>query len=68
MRIGSRWVSRLWFIPLGIIGLVLSIAVVREMAQHQWFHEFIARYPGTSSQYVEPVTTDSLGGCAGSTS
>ncbi|HTY28048.1 MAG TPA: molybdopterin-dependent oxidoreductase [Mycobacterium sp.] len=55
VRIGRRWFSSLWLVPLGIAGLVLSIAVVREMARYGWFHEFIARYPGTSTQYVEPV-------------
>lgn len=55
VRIGRRWFSSLWLIPLGVIGLVLSIAAVREMAHYEWFHEFIARYPGTSTQYVEPV-------------
>lgn len=55
IRIGRRWFSSLWLIPLGLAGLVLSIAVVREMARYGWFHEFIARYPGTSSDYVAPV-------------
>jgi len=55
IRIGRRWFSSLWLVPLGVAGLVLSIAVVREMARYGWFHEFIARYPGTSSQYVQPV-------------
>jgi sulfoxide reductase catalytic subunit YedY len=57
VRIGRRWFSSLWLIPLGVVALVLSIAVVREMAQHQWFADFIARYPGTSDQYVQPVDT-----------
>jgi sulfoxide reductase catalytic subunit YedY len=55
IRIGRRWFSGLWLVPLGVVGLVLSIAVVREMARYGWYHDFIARYPGTSTQYVEPV-------------
>ena len=55
VRIGRRWFSSLWLVPLGALALVLSIAVVREMARHPWFGEFIARYPGTSAAYVEPV-------------
>lgn len=55
IRIGRRWFSSLWLVPLGVVGLVLSIAIVREMARYGWFHEFIARYPGTSAQYVAPV-------------
>lgn len=57
VRLGRRWFSSLWLVPLAIVGLVLSIAVVREVAQYPWFHEFIEKYPGTSSQYVTPVTT-----------
>ncbi len=57
VRIGRRWFSSLWLVPLGILALVLSIAVVREMARYEWFHDFITRYPGTSTQYVHPVTT-----------
>ena len=57
VRIGRRWFSSLWLIPLGVVALVLSIAVVREMARHQWFADFIATYPGTSDQYVQPVDT-----------
>lgn len=55
VRIGRRWFSTLWLVPLGIVGLVLSIAVVREMTRYGWYQDFIARYPGTSTQYVEPV-------------
>lgn len=57
VRIGRRWFSSLWLIPLGVAALVISIAVVREMATHEWYREFITRYPGTSTQYVHPVTT-----------
>ncbi len=57
VRIGRRWFSSLWLIPLGIVGLVLSIAVARELSHYQWFHDFIAKYPGTSSTYVTPVQT-----------
>lgn len=31
VRIGRRWFSTLWLVPLGLAALVLSIAVVREM-------------------------------------
>ncbi|MCW1957389.1 MAG: molybdopterin-dependent oxidoreductase [Mycobacterium sp.] len=57
VRIGRRWFSSLWLFPVGVVALVLSIAVAREMAQHEWFHAFVARYPGTSTQYVQPVST-----------
>jgi len=57
IRIGRRWFSSLWLIPLGILAVVLSIAVAREMAQYQWFADFISQYLGTSDDYVEPVNT-----------
>jgi DMSO/TMAO reductase YedYZ molybdopterin-dependent catalytic subunit/thiosulfate reductase cytochrome b subunit len=57
VRIGRRWFSSLWLVPLGIVGLVLSIAVVREMTRYGWYQDFIARYPGTSTDYVEPVAS-----------
>jgi sulfoxide reductase catalytic subunit YedY len=56
-RLRRRWFSSLWLIPLGVVALVLSIAVVRELARRPWFADFIARYPGTSDSYVEPART-----------
>jgi len=55
VRIGRRWFSSLWLLPLGLIGLALSIAVVREMTRYGWYQDFIAKYPGTSTDYVDPV-------------
>ncbi len=55
VRIGRRWFSSLWLVPLGIVGLVLSIAVAREITRYGWYHDFIAAYPGTSTRYVQPV-------------
>jgi len=55
VRIGRRWFSSLWLVPLGIVALVLSIAVVREMTRYGWYQDFITRYPGTSTDYVDPV-------------
>jgi len=55
VRIGRRWFSSLWLLPLGVVGLVLSIAVVREMTRYGWYQDFITRHPGSSTQYVDPV-------------
>ena len=41
VRIGRRWFSSLWLLPLGLIGLALSIAVVREMTRYGWYQDFI---------------------------
>lgn len=57
VRIGRRWFSSLWLVPLGIVGLVLSIAVAREITRYGWYHDFITEYPGTSTRYVHPVTS-----------
>jgi DMSO/TMAO reductase YedYZ molybdopterin-dependent catalytic subunit/thiosulfate reductase cytochrome b subunit len=57
VRIGRRWFSSLWLVPLGVVGLVLSIAVVREMTRYGWYQDFIAHYPGTSTDYVDPVNS-----------
>jgi DMSO/TMAO reductase YedYZ molybdopterin-dependent catalytic subunit/thiosulfate reductase cytochrome b subunit len=57
LRLGRRWFSSLWLLPLGIVALVLSIALVREVMHHPWYEDFITRYPGTSTDYVEPLDT-----------
>jgi len=57
VRVGRRWFSTLWLVPLAVAALVLSIAVVREMVRYGWYQDFIARYPGTSTQYVDPVSS-----------
>ena len=55
VRIGKRWFSSLWLIPLGLLFVVLSIAVLREVRTYEWMQNFIATYPGTSDTYVTPV-------------
>jgi DMSO/TMAO reductase YedYZ molybdopterin-dependent catalytic subunit/thiosulfate reductase cytochrome b subunit len=55
VRVGRRWFSSLWLIPLGIAALILSIAVVSEMSRYGWYQDFITRYPGTSTHYIDPV-------------
>lgn len=55
VRVGRRWFSTLWLVPIGIVALMLTIAVARDASRYPWFQEFIMRYPGTSSGYVTPV-------------
>ena len=55
IRVGRRWFSSLWLIPIGVVGLVLTIAVVRDASRYRWFQDFIATYPGTSTDYVTAV-------------
>ncbi|HPU39154.1 MAG TPA: molybdopterin-dependent oxidoreductase [Microthrixaceae bacterium] len=56
LRIGRRWWTTLWLIPIAAVGLVLAVAVAREVRQYDWMRSFIERYPGTSADYVPDVT------------
>lgn len=51
-RIGSRWFSVLWFLPIGFVGLIAGIAVAHELRSFACINEFIAQYPGHSSSAV----------------
>lgn len=55
VRIGRRWISTLWLIPIVLAGLVLSIAVAQQLRQYGWMQDFINRFPGTSGDYVPAV-------------
>ncbi|HEX2997196.1 MAG TPA: cytochrome b/b6 domain-containing protein, partial [Anaerolineales bacterium] len=55
IRIGRRWISVLWAIPLGVVLLILAIAVAQELRTFPAVQEFIRRYPGDTSS--SPVTT-----------
>ncbi len=57
IRLGHRFYSILWLLPIGIVGLVLTIALAQHLAQFSWAQEFVAEYPGTSASYVTPVET-----------
>ena len=53
IRIGKRWFSVLWLLPIGFVGLVLAAAVAHELRWLPAVQEFIARYPGegTGGEY-----------------
>ncbi len=55
VRVGRRWLSSLWLVPLVAVGLVLSIAVAQQLRHYDWMRDFIRRYPGTSGSYVPEV-------------
>jgi methionine sulfoxide reductase catalytic subunit len=55
VRVGRRWFSTLWLIPIGIAGLVIAIAVAQQLRQYDWVQSFIERYPGTSTTYAPAV-------------
>jgi len=52
VRIGRRWVATAWLLPIGAVGLLLSIAVAQQLRQYDWMQSFIEDYPGTSSSYA----------------
>lgn len=56
VRIGRRWVSSWWLLPLGVAGLIVGVAIAQHLRQHEWMQEFILRYPGTAATRgaVEP--------------
>lgn len=47
IRIGRRWISTLWLVPLTIAGLAVGVAIAQHLRQFEWMQEFILRYPGT---------------------
>ena len=49
VRLGSRWFNILWLLPIGFVGFVLAIAIVRELRGLPVIEEFIRQYPGHSS-------------------
>jgi DMSO/TMAO reductase YedYZ molybdopterin-dependent catalytic subunit/thiosulfate reductase cytochrome b subunit len=55
IRIGRRWISVLWAIPLAVVLLILAIAVAQELRTFPAVQEFIRRYPGDTSS--SPVTS-----------
>lgn len=52
LRIGSRWFSVLWLIPIGVAGLVLAAGFAHELKDLPVVQEFVTRYPGQSSTTV----------------
>jgi DMSO/TMAO reductase YedYZ molybdopterin-dependent catalytic subunit/thiosulfate reductase cytochrome b subunit len=46
VRIGKWWVNVCWFLPLGFLSLILSVAVAQELCQIPEVKAFLVRYPG----------------------
>ncbi|NMN93945.1 molybdopterin-dependent oxidoreductase [Antrihabitans stalactiti] len=57
VRIGRRWFSSLWLLPITIAGLIVAIALAQHLRQYEWMHSFIESYPGTSASYAPAVDT-----------
>ena len=45
IRIGRRWISILWALPIGVAGLVVLIAVAQALRQLPSVEAFIRKYP-----------------------
>ena len=52
IRLGKRWFNVLWLFPIGLVVLILTISIVRELRAVPIVEHFIARYPGHSSTPV----------------
>jgi len=46
IRIGRRWISVLWAIPIGAVALVLLIAIAQSLRELSGVKAFIEHYPG----------------------
>src|SRR5215471_20705909 len=49
VRIGKRWYSTGWLIPIGIVGVIVFIALCQQLRTYSGVQSFIAEYPGTGS-------------------
>ncbi len=47
IRLGTRWFSLLWLLPIGFAGLIVSIAAAQVLRSVPAVAQFIAEHPGT---------------------
>lgn len=57
IRIGRRWYSTLWLVPIAVAGLIVAIALAQQLRQYGWMQSFLDSHPGTSATYARPVTS-----------
>lgn len=57
LRVGRRWVSSLWLIPIGVVGLLVAIALAQQLRRYGWMQDFISTYPGASTSFAPAVYT-----------
>jgi len=46
VRIGQRWYSTVWLLPIGAAALILLIAIAQSLREYPEVKAFITRYPG----------------------
>src|SRR5215470_4523666 len=56
LRIGKRWFSTAWLIPIVVVGLIVGIGVCQQLRTYSAVRSFIAQYPGEGS-FQPAVTT-----------
>jgi thiosulfate reductase cytochrome b subunit len=54
VRIGKRWVSTLWIVPIGLAVLVVGVAVAQQLRTYPVMAHFIDNYPGVGT-FQPPV-------------
>ncbi|BBX29441.1 molybdopterin-dependent oxidoreductase [Mycolicibacterium alvei] len=57
VRLGRRWVSALWLLPISVAVLLLVVAVAQQLREYGWMQDFIARYPGSSPSFAPAVNS-----------
>jgi hypothetical protein len=55
VRLGKRWYSILWLVPIVVVGLLLGIAVCQQLRTYTSVQDFIRTYPGEGS--FQPAVT-----------
>ena len=46
VRVGRRWISVLWALPLGFAALILAITIAQSLREYPGVKTFLTRYPG----------------------
>jgi len=46
LRVGQRWISVLWALPIGAAALILAIALAQSLREYPDVKAFLTRYPG----------------------
>ena len=54
VRIGRRWVSTLWLLPVGVAVLIVGVAVAQHLREVTAVQQFIDTYPGVGA-FQPPV-------------
>src|SRR5215831_5931721 len=55
VRIGKRWYSTGWLIPITVVGLLIGIGLCQQLRTYHGVQSFITKYPGTGS--FQPAVT-----------